>query len=75
MSASLTGLDGEKSAKPKTTTIQVKRDLKDKLDLLKIFSGKEDLNALIAELLDFYAQSKNIEMKESLDAFLKRLKK
>ena len=59
----------------RSTTIQVRRDLKDKLDLLKILLQKEDLHSVIGEILDFYVANKKIGVDEGIADFLKRLKK
>ena len=59
----------------KTTTIQVHSSLKNELDLLKIMLGKDDLNALIAELAKFYVDNKQIAIDPKIEAFLKKLKK
>jgi len=59
----------------KTTTIQVHSSLKNELDLLKIMLGKDDLNALIAELAKFYVVNKQIPIDPKIEAFLKKLKK
>ena len=58
-----------------STTIQVKKDLKDELDLLKVMGNFEDLNSLLAELKNFYVDNKKITINPKLENFIKRIKK
>ena len=59
----------------KTTTIQVHQELKDQLDLLKILTNKEDLNALISELTQHYVNNSSIAIDPKIEKFLRQLKK
>lgn len=57
------------------TTIQVKKDLKDELDLLKLMGNFYDLNSLLADMKNFYVDHKKISITPKLDKFIKRIKK
>ena len=61
------------SKRSSSTTIQVKKDLKNELDLLKLMGNHEDLNALISELKDFYVENNQVK-NHKLEKLLKRLK-
>ena len=65
----------KKNSKSKTTTIQVKSDLKDKLDLLKILLGKEDLNALLSEITEFYTENSDVKIDKKIEKFFNALSK
>ena len=65
----------KRDSSSKTTTIQVHADLKDKLDLLKILTSKDDLNAVISELTEFYVARSDISVDKKIEKFLRRLRK
>jgi hypothetical protein len=58
-----------------STTIQVKKDLKDQLDLLKLIQSKPDLNALISEMAAFYIKNKKIELDPKIEKLFLMMKK
>lgn len=58
-----------------STTIQVRKEVRNRLEMLKVLGDFEDLNAVVARLADHYAQSNQIRVDEKMDAFIKKLQK
>lgn len=57
------------------TTIQVKKELKNQLDILKILGNYEDLNSLLSTLSEFYISKNKISIDPKVEEFLKRLRR
>ena len=59
----------------KTTTIQVRQELKNQLDLLKILGNHDDLNSLLEKITQFYIENSSIKIDPKIEKLLKKLKK